>query len=907
MRDVLSYIFNPQKIDPEASKSAYKSSVKPTYVMLTMTIIVVTLFIIATFVYKSIFLNSLYYHRTSYIVILALSVIWLIIARFVHRDYDNRYKIMYFLNAALGIIMFAWVITLFAFDVFLNGEASTILFMTMSLLVPLLVYMSPLQYLIIAMSANVAMIVILRSAIMIGETTNRDLINFAVFSIFQVVMGIVMLYTRYSLHKEIVTETRQNQEIENLIRSQNSFFSNMSHEIRTPINTIIGLNEMILREDVSDEVTEDAANIKAAGKLLLNLINDILDMSKFQSGNMDLLKAPYHTGDMLSDIVGMLWIRAKEKKLEFHVDVSPDVPAELEGDEVRIKQILINVINNAIKYTKEGSVSLSVQCEMREDKICNMIYTVTDTGIGIKTEDIPYLFSAFKRVDENANKHIEGTGLGLSIVKQLIDLMGGKITVNSVYTKGSTFIIEIPQKIEGQGVVGEYDFEKTKTIGHVADYTPKFEAPEARVLVVDDNESNLLVVSKLLRDTKIKIDTVTSGEEALRKTLNIKYDVIFMDHLMPKMDGIECRRRIIDQTGGRSRESKIVILTANADEENRELYARERFDGYLTKPVSGDDLENELYKLLPKELVHITGNRNEIAEETISWMNAGRKRKRVVITTESVADLPQEICEKYDIAILPHKVNTAEGTFMDGKEVDTAGVIKYMEDETRTVMPLAPDVRETEEFFAKQLTSANNVIHISISSKLENSGCPTAIEASKSFDSVIVFDSSHLSSGQGILVIEACKMAEEGKTPEEIIAALEILKKKVHTSFIVDNLDFLARSKQVGQGIANIVKSLMGRPVLELKKGKMGVGKIYFGSRQHAWKKYIDSTLTSFGRIDKKVLFVTYVGINKKEMDWIRAQIEKKAEFEHIYFVQASPAIAVNCGPGTFGLLLKEV
>ena len=318
-----------------------------------------------------------------------------------------------------------------------------------------------------------------------------------------------------------------------------------------------------------------------------------------------------------------------------------------------------------------------------------------------------------------------------------------------------------------------------------------------------------------------------SGADALRKTLNIHYDVIFMDHLMPEMDGIECKRRILDQTGGRSRESGIVILTANADEENRALYQKENFDGYLVKPVSGSELENELYRLLPKDLVHITGNRSEIAEESISWMNGNKKRKRVVITTGSVADLPQELIDKYDIAVLPHKVRTQEGIFKDGNEIDTRGVLQYMEDSTHVVNTMAPDVKEIEEFFARQLSVANNIIHISISNKVEHSGYYVAMEASKSFDSVFVFNTGHLSSGQGLLAIEACRMAEEGKSPEEILARLERLKKKVHTSFIVDNLEFLARAKQVGKGVANLVNSLMGRPVLVLKKGKMGLGMLY--------------------------------------------------------------------------------
>ena len=907
MREMLRYLFRPKSNDREAIKSAYYESVGPTHVTMILAFLAAAIFMTITFVYPQYFGGTtVLYHQICYVWLLIIVIIWMVGAHSAMKDFATRYRTIYVLNHFMGISLYLWVISLVIVNSYARNTVDTTLFMTVALVVPLCVYFNPIAYVITALLSNATMAVFLYYMVSKGAIEPNELANFTIFSVFQVVMGVIMSYTRYRLNQQLVTAERQRKEIEMLNKSQNSFFSNMSHEIRTPINTIIGLNEMILREDVSEEVIEDAVNIKAAGKLLLNLINDILDMSKFQSGSMQLLVEPYHTGDMLSDIVGMLWIRAKDKKLDFNVDVSPDIPAELVGDEVRIKQILINVINNAIKYTKEGSVSLTVQCEMMADKTCKMIYMVSDTGIGIKSEDIPYLFSAFKRVDETTTKHIEGTGLGLSIVKQLVDIMGGKITVNSVYKKGSTFIVEIPQRIEREGSVGKYDFAKAGSSGRKKEYLPKFEAPQARILVVDDNEANLMVVSKLLRDTKVRIDTATSGAEALRKTLNIKYDVIFMDHLMPEMDGIECRRKIKDQTGGRCRDSAIVILTANADEENRALYARENFDGYLSKPVSGDSLENELYNHLPKEIVRITGNRSEIAQESISWMNGSKKRKSIVITTESVADLSSEIIEKYQIPVLPHKVRTEESLFKDGKEIETLGILKYMENPDHMVLPMGPTVREVEEFFSKQLTYANNVIHISISSKIEHSGYQPALEASKSFDNVFVIDSTHLSSGQGLMTLMACRMAEAGLTAEQIVRELEVTKKKIQTSFIVDNLDFLARAGQVGNGMANVVKSLMGRPVLVLRKGKMGVGMTYFGSRESAWKAYINSALTHGGSIDTRVLFVTYVGISKKDTDWIREQIENTMHFDEIYFKQASPAIAVNCGPGTFGLLFME-
>lgn len=724
-----------------------------------------------------------------------------------------------------------------------------------------------------------------------------------------ILVGFVIFVVVWFQNKLFISENKRAKEeaakVEELSVAQNRFFSNMSHEIRTPVNTIIGLNEMILREDISDEVAEDAANVRSASKMLLHLINDILDMSKLGSGQMQLTTVNYKPGDMLSELVGMLWIRAKEKDLEFSINVAPDLPSELIGDEVRIKQILLNVVNNAIKYTKEGTVSLSIQCGQKNGKDLSVIYTVSDTGVGIKKENIPYLFTAFKRVDETNNRHIEGTGLGLSIVKQLVDLMGGTITVNSVYTKGTTFIIEIPQQVVNDQFIGKIDLDSKSFISKKIDYKQKFEAPEARILVVDDNASNLLVVNKLLRETKVNIDTASSGADALKKTLNTYYHVIFMDHLMPEMDGLECHRRICSQVGGQCKDSKIVALTANVGSESRLLYENEGFDGYLTKPISGDELEKELCRLLPSDLVYMSGSDSEIFEETISWMRSDQKKRNIAITTESVADIPDDLLKKYDIAVLPHIVVTDEGMFRDGLEIETGGLLGYMQDSAHKVANKAPSVKEHEEFFAKQLTAANNVIHVSISSKVTGSGCIPAKEASKAFDNVTVIDTGHLSSGQGIMALEAARLVASGRKPADIAKYLDSFKTKVNTSFIVDNLDFLARSKQVSQRIADLTKSFMARPVLVLKKGNMAVGKVFFGSRERAWKKYIDHTLARPDTIDDDILFITYVGLTNRDLEKIKEITEKRMKFKNVYYQKAAPGIAVNCGAGTFGLLFK--
>ena len=737
---------------------------------------------------------------------------------------------------------------------------------------------------------------------LISERNGVAAYIFSFITLLLITMSIAVLVgienTIYSNQKKKIE--KQNKEIEDLVASQNRFFSSMSHEIRTPINTIIGLNEMILREDISDDIAEDAINIRSAGKMLLNTINDILDMSKFQAGDMKLLVETYKTGDMMSDLVGMLWLRAKEKNLEFHVNVSPDIPSELRGDEVRIKQILMNILNNAIKYTKEGSVSLSVQCEKKEDGFVNMIYSVEDTGMGIKKEDIPYLFTAFKRVDEGNTKHIEGTGLGLSIVKQFLDLMGGKVTVNSVYTKGSTFIIEIPQKAATDQVIGEYNYNKGSKIGRRSGYKHRFEAPDAKILVVDDNDSNLLVVTKLLRDTKIKVDTAKNGYEALKLTQDNPYNLIFMDHLMPEMDGIECFRAIRNQAGGKNCDTRIVILTANAGEENRSLYAKEGFNGYLVKPVTGNDLEDEVYRQLPKNLINIVGD-SSIDEDTVSWIKENERKKRIVITAEASSDIPKALCRKYDIRTFTQRVRTKEGSFIEGEEIDTQGLLRYMENPENTAKVEYPTVEEYERFFAKQLLSANNIVHIATTSSEENSSYKVAKEAADSFDNVTVIDSRNFSTGQGIAALMACRMAEAGMTVNDIEEKMKRLVSTVRATYMIENMTFLARDGSVNATYAGVLNSLMLHPVTTVKDGSITLKGMMMGSQKRVWRKYIDFTFRGY-KPDSTVVFISYAGLAKKDLDWIRAEVGKHHKFKATFLVETSPSVAASFGPGSFGI-----
>ena len=687
---------------------------------------------------------------------------------------------------------------------------------------------------------------------------------------------------------------------EELTRSQNRFFSSMSHEIRTPINSILGLNELILRDQsASKEIVKDATGIQGAGKMLLALINDILDFSKMEAGSMDIVPVDYNVGDMLSEIVNMIWLKAYEKGLKFDVTVDPKVPKVLYGDEVRIKQVIINLLNNAVKYTSEGSVDLHVESEYEDSTTALLTISISDTGMGIKKEALPYLFDAFKRVDEEKNRHIEGTGLGLSIVKQLVELMGGTVTVNSVYGEGSTFVVTLRQVVTDPAQIGDLNIHSQASAKRVQ-YETGFTAPEANILIVDDNDMNLEVETKLLADTLIKVDTAYSGKEALERSVKKHYDVILMDHLMPVMDGIECLERLRNQTGGLNRTTPVIVLTANAGSDNRNLYNMAGFDGYLVKPVSGQSLEDTLMKFIPKEKLIITGGISQMGEDINT--SAGYVRKAsVVITSTSVCDLPEDVIKKINVPILPFLVRTSEGVFKDGVQMDANELIRYINN-GGNAKSLPPDVKAYTEFFANALKRAHHLIHISLTTSMSKD-YQIASEAAKSFDNVTVVNSECLSSATGLLVLIAHRLAQQGIPAEEIVEELESVKKRLRCSFIIDTTEFMARRGLLGSTIHRLARSLNMRPVIKFKNDRASIGSIWMGNTKSAYKNYISKVIPVDIIPDSEVAFVTYADVPVETLTWVKEELSKTAYFEHVIFKQASAAISSNCGPGTIGIL----
>lgn len=407
-------------------------------------------------------------------------------------------------------------------------------------------------------------------------------------------------------------------------RAKSDFLANMSHEIRTPINTMLGMNEMILRESraARDDENNDAdrerealgnivgyaGDIETAGHNLLAIINDVLDFSKIEAGRLDLVEAPYRISALAAELRTMTVLRARDKGLEFTVDVSGDIPDEVCGDVGRVRQILTNLLSNAVKYTDKGSVRMTIDGTVQDDGILLLRASVKDTGKGIRQEDVDKLFDKFSRLEMEENSTVEGTGLGLTITHRLLEMMDGKITVESTYREGSVFTVTIPQKIVSDTKVGEHT-EHTGD-GAAADKKGRtgretFIAPDARILVVDDTKTNLTIVTYLLRNTGVSIDTATGGADAVSMAARTAYDIIFMDQRMPEMDGTEALHKIRSTEGGASREVPIICFTADAVVGARERYLEEGFSDYITKPVSSNMLEKMMIRYLPGEKVKI--------------------------------------------------------------------------------------------------------------------------------------------------------------------------------------------------------------------------------------------------------------------------------------------------------------
>lgn len=426
--------------------------------------------------------------------------------------------------------------------------------------------------------------------------------------------------------EDISRERSERERLENEIakslaasEAKSAFLANMSHEIRTPINAVIGMNEMILRESKNKSIRGYAANIKSASTSLLSIVNDILDFSKIEAGKMELFPENYDIASMVVDLVNMITPGLEKKNLALNLQTQPTLPRMLYGDSVRLKQCILNLLTNAVKYTRQGAVTLTIGYSKIDGSRIQLHVAVEDTGSGIKKQDIERLFSPFERIDEVHNRSIEGTGLGIPIVRKFLEMMDSKLEVKSTWGKGSLFSFVVDQLVVDWTEVGDINERFHQNIEPIATYHETLHAPKAHLLFVDDTEMNLEVVRGLLKKTEIKIDTASSGQEALEKVKKNTYDILFIDHRMPEMDGIETLHAMKKLSENKSSGKPCIALTANAIAGVKQMYLNEGFNDYLAKPVNPEKLEEIIRKYLPPAYLEEWLEAVDDGEESFTW------------------------------------------------------------------------------------------------------------------------------------------------------------------------------------------------------------------------------------------------------------------------------------------------
>lgn len=430
------------------------------------------------------------------------------------------------------------------------------------------------------------------------------------------------------------------QEAEAANMAKSSFLASMSHEIRTPINGVLGMNSIILKESTDPKILEYARNIDNAGNGLLSIINDILDFSKIESGKMELVPVEYDLSNVLSACYNLEFMRAKENGLNLFFENNTTIPSKLFGDEVRIRQIIVNLLTNAIKYTRQGDVVLTADWEEVDANNMILIISVKDTGIGISEENLEKLFNAFERIDLEKNRSIEGTGLGLRITKQFVDMMNGTITVQSEYGVGSEFTVRIPQRIIGRNMLGDFANYVHISTEEVNDVYAGFRCPKGKVLVVDDVPLNLKVIEGLLKETELRIDLAASGQECLEMIEKETYDVILLDHMMPNMDGIETLKKMLSLGDIFNKRTPVIAMTANAIVGAKQEYLDAGFTDYLSKPVREQELNEMLIKYLPKEIIEVT--KTTVGTDNSDDDSSTTKEESNLMPTELLGDFAKK-------------------------------------------------------------------------------------------------------------------------------------------------------------------------------------------------------------------------------------------------------------------------
>ncbi|MBQ7148100.1 MAG: response regulator [Pseudobutyrivibrio sp.] len=589
----------------------------------------------------------------------------------------------------------------------------------------------------------------------------------------------VSLYKQASINNDdLLEKTLQAKKAERLAQTateaKSNFLANMSHEIRTPINTIMGMDEMILRETSDKVVEEYALDIKTASQNLLSLINDILDITKIESGKMGLVTGEYQFMSLMHDVLNNVTLRAKEKGLDVRLNIANDIPCDMLGDDIRIRQILTNILTNAVKYTQEGYIEISASCKRLYDNTVDLSFSVKDTGIGIKQEDIRRMFESFERLEENRNRNIEGAGLGMAITQNLLKMMGSALEVESVYGKGSEFSFTINQEIVNDEHIGDFE-HKLRQLTANYEYSTSFEAPKAHFLVVDDNTMNRKVFTALLKESKVNVTEAASGEECLALIKKEHFDMIFLDHMMPGMDGVETFKQMATLEGNKCLRTPVIALTANAIAGAKERYMTMGFHGFLSKPIVPGQLEKMIRDFLPHDLME----HHEIDARDEARMNRVKQ-----------VELPEIECVDWDYALL----HFPDANMVYQTAIDFYESIGYEREEISGYYSLMEDNFPIADYRIKvhAVKSMANTIGATalggLAKVCEFAARDGEIEKIRALTPVLLDEMDAMKQRLSVLASEVEKPAMEDM--DELFALLEMLKMsiKTHDSVQADNI-----------------------------------------------------------------------------------------------------------------------
>lgn len=733
---------------------------------------------------------------------------------------------------------------------------------------------------------------------------------------------VMYFFSRISV-KHRVSENERIERWQESARNNDSdmqdFLSNISHELRTPVNVINGMTMLLLRDGESEGVH----SVQDAGIRLAHQIEDIQDYTEIRRNELVLEEDDYRVDSLINDVLQSYDAIYKRPKPELNIEVSPETPAALRGDIRKIRKIFRHLLDNAVKFTRRGGITVKV-FTLTPEKGTNLVIEVTDTGIGMTRAEMARASRGLYQANKKRNRSTGGIGIGLAIVYGFVHKMGGFVMINSEKGSGTTVRVTIPARVTDPSPCQLIKQESGSNISVCSGQeTGKLSFPGVRALIVDDEPMNLVVATGLLRERGMIPDTAGSGMEAIQMFETGDYDIIFMDHMMPEMDGVEAMRQIRRVAAVQEKNVVIVALTANVLSGAREMFQKEGFDGFIAKPIDMGELEHVMKHVLPDDLIVNLQNGlyqreggtaadpakgleekagvsrgSEAAEASVGT----ESKKAVAILTGSMTDLPAHVREELQIGIIPSKIYTDKGTFYDNIDIDCEEVLRYMGDKLKPVSSDAPGVDEYISFFSAELKKAHHLIFITMTPSSSHE-YGRATKAAESLDHVTVINSECVSSATGILAMIAAKLAKQDLPVEQIIAEVEAAKKYINCSFVIKTTDVMARRKRISPAMNNLLKTLWLRPMLQTKNDELKVGRMLLGNVKSCYEKYIRVALPKGRTPDTSFAFATYAGMDEEDLLWIEEELKKRGRFARVIFQKASAGITTNCGEGSFGIL----